>query len=32
MRIKLDEKHLGWTIIALLFIATVVAVLRELNQ
>ena len=32
MRIKLDEKHLGWTLLVVLFIATVVAVLQELNQ
>ncbi len=32
MRIKLDEKHLVWTLLVVLFIASVVAVFKEINQ
>ena len=32
MRIKLDEKHLVWTLLVVLFIAPVVAVFKEINQ
>ncbi len=31
MRIKLDEKHLGWTLLVVLFIATLVSVILELK-
>lgn len=30
MRLKFDEKHIGWTIMAVLFIASILAIFREL--
>jgi hypothetical protein len=30
MRLKFDEKHIGWAIMAVLFIASILAIFREL--